>query len=170
VLRIALDRTWPDVIAALREDVAFRTALADQLRAVAYDAWFWECIRVSEGPFECVVIDAPNLARVAADPSAFAEYLTAPINTFENLGGDATLIAPAATGSYPHFAAFLRAAPVNQADELFRALGDAIAGWRGARPPWVSTAGMGVPWLHIRLDSRPKYFRHAPYRSVSRSG
>jgi hypothetical protein len=117
-----------------------------------------------------VVVDAPNLARTTADPSAFSAYLTAPINTFENLGGDATLIAPSVTGSYPHLAAFLRTAPASQTDELFRALGDAIVDWQGKSPPWVSTAGMGVPWLHLRLDTRPKYYRHAPYRSVSRRG
>lgn len=167
VLRIALDKAWPDVVAALRDDPTFRTSLADQLRAVPYAAWFWECIRVSDGPFECVVIEASSLARTA-DPSAFAEYLTSPINTFKNLGGDTVLIAPSPTGSYPHFAAFLRTAPAGQADELFRAIGNAVADWEGAGPPWVSTAGMGVPWLHVRLDTRPKYYRHAPYRSVSR--
>ena len=34
----------------------------------------------------------------------------------------------------------------------------------GARPIWLSTAGHGVAWLHVRLDSRPKYYLHAPYR------
>lgn len=90
-----------------------------------------------------VVIEAPSLARTA-DPSTFAEYLASPINTFKNLGGDTILIAPSPTGSYPHFAAFLRTAPAGQADELFRAIGNAAA-WKGAGPPWVSTAGMGVP-------------------------
>jgi hypothetical protein len=114
-----------------------------------------------------VAIEAPSLARTA-DPSAFAEYLTSSINTFKNLGGDTILIAPSPTGSYPHFAAFLRTAPAGQVDELFRAIGNAVADWEGAGPPWVSTAGMGVPWLHVRIDTRPKYYRHAPYRSVSR--
>lgn len=30
-------------------------------------------------------------------------------------------------------------------------------------PIWLNTAGAGVPWLHIRLDSRPKYYRYQPY-------
>jgi len=165
VIEIALDRTWPEVIVALREDTAFRAALAERLAAVPYEAWFWECTRVSGARFACVVIEAPGLARVAADPSAFAEHLKAPINTFDRLGGDATLIAQSATGRYPHFAAFLRTAPASQIDALFQAIGDAIAAWRRPAPPWVSTAGMGVPWLHVRLDTRPKYYRHAAYRA-----
>lgn len=167
MLHIALDRTWPEVITGLCSDAGFRGALAERLRAVSYEAWFWECVRVSDGPFECVVIDAPALAGTAADPSAFAGHLTAPVNTFGNLGGDATLIAPSATGSYPHLAAFLRTAPASQVDAVFRALGDVLVAWQGA-PPWVSTAGLGVPWLHIRIDTRPKYYRHAPYRAHGR--
>ena len=98
MLRIALDKSWPEVIAALRSDPTFRASLADQLRAVPYATWFWECIRVSDGPFECVVIEAPSLER-AADPSAFGEYLTSSINTFENFGGDTILIAPSPTAA-----------------------------------------------------------------------
>ena len=30
-------------------------------------------------------------------------------------------------------------------------------------PVWVSTAGMGVSWLHVRFDSRPKYYRWGEY-------
>lgn len=132
---------------------------------VPYEAWFWECIRVSDGLFECVALDAPELARQTPDPSAFAQHLVAPVNTFRSLGGDAVLIAPSPTGRYPHLAAFLRTAPADQVDAFFQAIGEAIARWSGPRPPWVSTAGMGVPWLHGRLDTRPKYFRHAPYRA-----
>jgi hypothetical protein len=165
MIRIALERTWPDVVDALRGDRGFRRSLAEQLRAVPYDAWFWECTRVSRGAFECFVLDAPELAHTRADPRAFAAQLTAPVNTFSSLGGYATLVAPSVTGSYPHLAAFLRSAPDDQVDSLFEAIGRAIAGWSGPSPPWVSTAGMGVPWLHVRIDSRPKYFRHAAYRS-----
>jgi hypothetical protein len=32
------------------------------------------------------------------------------------------------------------------------------------RPLWVSTSGLGVSWLHLRFDRRPKYYTHAPYR------
>ena len=35
-------------------------------------------------------------------------------------------------------------------------------------PVWLSTAGMGVSWLHLRLDSQPKYYRHGPYRATMR--
>jgi hypothetical protein len=112
MLHIALERSWPEIIAGWRSDAVFRREFADRLRAVSYAAWFWECNRVSDGLFECVVIDAPSLAASRADPSAFSAHLRDPVNTFSSLGGDATLLAPSATGDYSHFAAFLRTATI----------------------------------------------------------
>ena len=37
----------------------------------------------------------------------------------------------------------------------------------GARPVWLSTAGAGVSWLHVRLDDRPKYYGCGPYRQYA---
>jgi hypothetical protein len=31
---------------------------------------------------------------------------------------------------------------------------------------WMSTCGTGVYWLHLRLDSKPKYYTYAPYREA----
>ncbi|MFY0533025.1 DUF6940 family protein [Nannocystis pusilla] len=31
---------------------------------------------------------------------------------------------------------------------------------------WLSTSGSAVPWLHVRLDARPKYYVFGPYRAV----
>jgi hypothetical protein len=89
--------------------------------------------------------------------------------TFPNLGGDAVLVAPCPGGSpqaYPHLAAFVRAAPMYQQHALWRRVGEAVDAWIGATsdPVWVSTAGQGVFWLHVRLDSRPKYYNYELYR------
>ena len=32
-----------------------------------------------------------------------------------------------------------------------------------SRPVWLSTSGMGVPWLHMRLDQVPKYYTYEPF-------
>ncbi|MGB1216866.1 MAG: DUF6940 family protein [Saprospiraceae bacterium] len=31
---------------------------------------------------------------------------------------------------------------------------------------WLSTAGLGVYWLHIRMDNRPKYYKHKAYKEI----
>ena len=77
------------------------------------------------------------------------------------------MLAPgAARASYGHIAAFCRHAPENQLLALWQAVGAALAAHTAspaAAPVWLSTEGSGVPWLHIRMDSRPKYYHHRAY-------
>jgi uncharacterized protein DUF6940 len=160
----------------LRDDGAFRAFFATTFASARFDAFFWETppvtSRTLERDFEVALVDAPPLARIAADPFAFAEHFsssgTADVISFPNLGRDAVLVVPCprvAPQTYAHLATFLRGAPESQLDAFFRALAIAVEGRVGPAPMWVSTAGLGVSWLHLRLDSRPKYYTHAPYRA-----
>ena len=65
---------------------------------------------------------------------------------------------------YAHLARFLRGAPAAQVRAFWSVVGQAALRRMGTIPFWLSTAGLGVAWLHIRLDSRPKYYRYAAYR------
>ena len=47
----------------------------------------------------------------------------------------------------------------------YRRLRAVAIGARGGQPTWLSTEGSGVPWLHVRLDSYPKYYHTDAYRS-----
>jgi hypothetical protein len=29
---------------------------------------------------------------------------------------------------------------------------------------WISTIELGVSWLHVRIDSTPKYYHYTPYK------
>ena len=84
---------------------------------------------------------------------------------------------PRATGRplrptrYGHVANFVRGAPEAQVVALFKKVGEtfeALVAQRGARPVWLSTEGSGVPWLHVRMDSRPKYYHTAAYKRYPR--
>ena len=82
--------------------------------------------------------------------------------------GDPKLAPGAARAAYGHLAAFCRAAPESQRVAVWQAVGEALHGMLGgaaasAPPVWLSTEGSGVPWLHVRLDSRPKYYHHRKY-------
>ena len=68
------------------------------------------------------------------------------------------------TENYPHLAVFLRKADRQQQRSLWQKTAQEMLRHIGDRPTWLSTAGGGVAWLHIRLDSRPKYYSFAPYR------
>jgi Family of unknown function (DUF6940) len=149
----------------------FTALLADS----PFEAFFWESKPVAaqalDQAFECVVIDAPSLSRLQPDPGAFASHFdSAPavdVLTFPNLGRDAQLVVPApraADACYSHLGRFVRTAPPAQVEELWRSVGRAMRERISSEPTWLSTAGTGVAWLHVRLDSWPKYYRHANYR------
>ncbi|WP_420429613.1 DUF6940 family protein [Algiphilus sp.] len=160
---------------ALAEDADCRTAFNAGLAVAPFAAFRWECPPLQQTltpstAFECMVIDAPELQR-PADPSAFGDYFDdfdeALVTTFWNLGRDAQLIVPLPVGddaAYPHLASFVRAAPKAQRDAFWRRVGREVQCARHGGPLWVSTAGDGVPWLHVRLDQRPKYYRTSRYR------
>jgi hypothetical protein len=66
----------------------------------------------------------------------------------------------------------VRGAPEEQQLELWRQVGEQVAEnlqtyvKSDEQPLWLSTDGSGVPWLHVRLDSKPKYIKHLEYRSL----
>ena len=159
-VRTALSwRRWLD---SLRQDAL---PFSRQLAACAYPAFFWECRPDRSQAFECVLVDSPTLAGAPSNPRPFAEKLTHPVNTFHNLGGDSVLVAPSVSGDFPHLASFLRTAPDAQLQAFWTAVADAVDAWTG--PLYLSSSGLGVYWLHVRLDPRPKYFQHRPFRAVS---
>lgn len=153
----------------------FRTLFTSTIVASSFDAFFWETPPVTIGtldrPFEFVLVASASLSRLTPDPTPFQEHFsscrTEPVLTFPNLGGDAVLVVPrplANTHCYTHLARFLRESPTHQVDEFWRTVGCAMRERVSDAPIWLSTAGMGVSWLHLRLDSRPKYYRHEAYK------
>jgi hypothetical protein len=165
--------SFADVLRAWREDADFRGLFNRLLADSPYSAFRWETPPVSNAaltrPFEFVVLDSPGLAS-HPDPDAFAEHFAgAPSGeaAFSNLGGDAILVVPcplAEPSAYGHLAAFVRLAPEQQRHALWRRVGESMSRRVGDKPVWLSTAGAGVSWLHVRLDDRPKYYGFGPYR------
>jgi hypothetical protein len=60
----------------------------------------------------------------------------------------------------------VRQAAQSQIENLWRETGRAMRENLSERKLWLSTSGLGVSWLHIRLDSYPKYYQHRPYATV----
>src|ERR671918_1702643 len=176
VLRDGAAVSYAEVVEQWRASRPFRTFFAALLAEPPYQAYFWETPPVScataAQAFEFVLVDSARLAAMAPEPGAFADRF-APgqaVTTFANLGGDALLVAPAPQappGAYAHLAALARQAPALQQHALWEAVGDAVAGRLAAKPLWLSTSGLGVAWLHVRLDERPKYYTYAPYRTAA---
>jgi len=114
--------------------------------------------------------------------------------SFLNLGGDAILIAPVSlpgnvddrrsdpmkidikqmksqkNRAYPHLSAFCHLASDEQIDSFWQVVGESVLqriqnDQNKDEFFWLSTAGLGVDWLHVRIDSRPKYYRHRPFKT-----
>jgi hypothetical protein len=172
--------THAEVIECWQHSANFCHWYVQRLAASPYPAYFWEAPALTQqtlkAPYECILANSPQLAKISADASAFAPYFQeiSPQTTvaqFPNLKGDAQLVVPCplATGdAYPHLASFARQAPLEQQQQLFQTLAKTLQHQLGDCPLWVSTSGLGVYWLHLRIDTWPKYYTYAPFRTVSR--
>lgn len=163
--------SYAAAIEHLQHEPAFVDRFVHELHRCPFPAFFFETPPLTTATlgraFEFVLIDAPSLARVQADSQAFRTKLDPreQVATFGNLGGDAVLVAPCDHGAdCAHLASFIRTGERTQVHALWRATAVALAAECGAAPRWLSSSGLGVPWLHLRIDVRPKYYSHGPYR------
>lgn len=164
--------TFRQLFELLRDSSDFATWYTGQLKASPFPSYFWEhppltCTTIDSSA-EFVLVNAPMLDKLPPNPAAFRAYFTAgEVVTFRNLGGDAILIAPSpgdASQGYAHLATFLHRAADSQVQILWHSVGETICKSLSDKPIWLSTSGLGVAWLHIRLDSSPKYYQHQPYK------
>lgn len=165
-----------EVFETLEKDSQFVDLFTENINNLSYEAIYMELPRLDQKSFdegfEAVLINAPSLARRTQDKVAFSEHysVSKSVVNFSNKGGDAELVIPCPISEkkcYTHLMEFIRLAPPLQVQELFKSAakiiiqriskGDTI---------WFSSAGLGVSWLHLRLDSSPKYFKYEDYRNI----
>lgn len=171
--------TYYKVLTLLKTCSRFRSCFIDFFRSITHEAYFWETIPVSvkewqQKPFQFVIAPNSELARTSPDRTTFKDHFQQIKNrdnnvvSFQSLAKDALLIAPCPFGqaNYAHLAVFVKHAHNDQQQELWMRIGiemsKAIQEAKGKRK-WLSTSGLGVCWLHVRIDSRPKYYTYAPY-------
>ena len=166
--------TYSEVIELWQTDRNFRTFFISLLKESPYEAYFWETPPITtstcDRAFEFAIVNSPELAQVRANSPSFNQYFqstTEEIVTFPNLSQDALLVVPcpiASISTYTHIASFVRNAPKSQQHLLWQTVGKAILQKLSQQPIWVNTSGLGVYWLHVRLDSFPKYYCFKPYK------
>ncbi len=142
-------------------------------------------------PFEFVLLPASHLATAVVDMDPFMQKFQLPTSqgkdviVFKNLGGDSTLIVPTPPSAtrdgstsaqmrslqhMTHLSAFVKGAQESQIVNLFGQVGTemlrevAEASVAPNKELWLSTSGMGVSWLHVRIDSVPKYYNWKEYK------
>jgi len=167
--------SFKSVIRLWKQESDFRAFFNGLLADAPFDSFRWEtpCVteRTTDRNFEFVLLRCDELSR-PVDTKTFAKHFNdqLPVVAFDNLGSNAVLVVPCPVGvieCYGHLAAFVRGAPVQQWHQLWISVAEALERRISDRPVWLSTAGMGVSWLHLRLDDRPKYYGYRPFREES---
>lgn len=163
------------VLDLLRSSSEFIQFYNHALSSCGFDAFFWEHPPVTQKnldqPYECNLINSTFLAGTAPDPKTFSQYFQDEKEAvaFMNLGGDAELIVPCPPKNQPGFAhigSFVRNASKKQTERFWKLTAERMHASISNQPAWLSTSGLGVFWLHARIDSRPKYYQTAEYKQV----
>jgi hypothetical protein len=170
----AVPLSYSSAIDLLARNERFRIDLTALLAGAEYAAFRWETPPVTRTrvgrPFEFVLIDSPTLA-MAPEPEVFSSHFAAvsqdvDVIAVPNIGRTATLIVPRQLvdpAAYVHLAAFVRGAPAAQIHRLWQSVANGVRAALADRPLWLSTAGGGVSWLHVRIEGTPKYYAYRPY-------
>lgn len=164
---------------------SFKRIFIDALRNYPSTAFFWECISITSSelntkPIEFVLVDSKELASIVVDIKPFNEKFSKidkhqQVISFMNLGGDTSLISPSPITminnkpgqQYAHLANFVRNASRLQVDLLLRKCGQELLRLLQESPSavkYMSTSGLGVSYLHVRIDNTPKYYQYLPYK------
>ena len=68
--------------------------------------------------------------------------------------------------SFTHLAIFVRKAPISRVRHFWKLVAETYRQQynnNNNSSVWLSTEGSGVAWLHVRLDSRPKYYHYLKF-------
>ena len=160
--------SFKDWIDQIKNEQSFIEFYIDILKNSKYKAYFWEVKPITKNklnvPFEFVLVNSNILPTIKSDDSFFRTYFKDGLEvvSFSNLGGDAQLVVPTQISdlkNYNHLASFMRNCQNNQIVKFWQKVGEIYEQQIGEEVKWLSTAGLGVSWLHVRIDSRPKYYR-----------
>ncbi len=165
--------TYAEWIQLLKESTEFSNFFIELLKSNKYAGYFWEVKPITidrlHEEFEFVLVNSSILPNIQADETSFSTYFVAgkKVVTFSNLRGDAQLVVPTKIekpACYAHLAKFVRNASSTQQIAFWKIVAQEYEQAIGEAPKWLSTAGLGVYWLHVRIDSRPKYYRYQSYK------
>lgn len=172
---------WIELLSSSNHVIKFVEVMKEA--SSEYPAFFFETKGVSPGSaskqFEFVLVNSKSLhsfVQRGHDFDAFKEHfqsanredVAATSVSFPNLGRTSTLIAPKpmqpTKDIYSHIGRFIRNAPKNEITFFFQLVGkqyrkilNESTGGQD-KSVWLSTSGIGVAWLHMRIDDRPKYY------------
>ncbi len=162
--------SWYEILDLWKHNNAFIDFFVSLLILSNFNNFFWQCCSVNRNDlkkklFECYLIETKYDFGVA-DNSSFQEYLktSKSIVNFYNFNKDCLLIVPnynhsISKSSYLNIYNFIKFAPKSQIHLLFHQISlNIYKEFHKTKKIYLNTHGLGVPWIHIRLDYYPKYY------------
>jgi len=174
ILEDGVPLTFEAVFRKWQNDEQFQRSYTQWILSLGFDKLYWEHPPLRETdlskPYECVVIKNKIKRDLQPDQNSFSSFFKKDGTTvsFPNLGRDAQLVVPSPNkqeDDFAHLAVFLRTAPEKLANSFWAKVATAYLQEIKLGKRWLSTCGMGVYWLHVRIDQYPKYYKHGPYRN-----
>lgn len=159
----------------LKTSEEFRNFYNKYLAVSKFDAFFWENKPIAkhtlQNIYECNLINSDYLAERLPDFQTFSTRFKNDKSavSFPNLGGDAQLIVPCPQKNhsvFTHIGSFVREADREQVNAFWKLVAKEALNCIGTEPSWLSTSGLGVFWLHVRIDSFPKYYQTEEYKKL----
>lgn len=167
--------TFNEVIFFWKNSIEFIEFYNSILAESEYDSFFWENppmnINSLERYYEFVLIESTALSKITQDEVTFSKYFSPQkkANSFFNLGKNAKLIIPTLSNNsvnYSSISKFVRTSNKDQYNEFWNLVGVEYERELEDEWKWLSTSGLGVHWLHVRIDSRPKYYIFKEYKGI----
>lgn len=116
--------------------------------------------------YEEKFIPDPRLESLKQDYLTFESYIRKSKNryvtSFPNLKGDSLLIIPIPRKkvSFVTIKEFIDNASIRHQKEFWKYTSQAIKKFiKGKEIIWISTHGIGIPYFHLRIDTKPKYYQ-----------
>lgn len=150
-----------------------------RLRACSFEGFLVEIPGVSKSTlatkqFEFSLINYPVLGTdTKPDTSSFRNQLYGKrgVVVFPNKTASSLLVVPANTQrNFSTIKAFTVNAPLREQEDFWSTVWSTLQSVLTKAEPrkcfWVSTHGLGVAWLHVRIDTEPKYYTHEVYKQT----
>ena len=134
--------------------------------------FFWETTPITNGDskYQEQFIQSKSLNSLQEDWSRFQQQLSENqtqnkyVTSFYNLSGDALLVVPIPVQTkkrnFTTLKDFVDTASTTQQKQFWKEVAKQIKNLtkNGNKKYWVSVHGLGVPYLHVRICTKPKYY------------
>lgn len=167
--------SFRDVFELWQNNHSFVQFYQSSLLGFGFAAFCWEHPALTKDcldeNYECTLHVSAMLEQLPVNEMAFKSHISLEADAvdFLNLGGDARLVIPTKKSNeeiYNHFGKFLKFDQNQQVQAVFKKIGSTVINeLEKYSTIWLNTAGLGVIWLHIRMDTTPKYYKTKAYKN-----